>query len=117
MDLEEIKKQDKAYEERYQELNNGIEVMSLAGAVASWSQKVVPDLIAEVEQQKHRADQLFKQVPALKKYIEELEANQQKLRTALENLLGEQNGPPLLRHEKTWRKANDEAIKLLYRDK
>ena len=35
--------------------------------------KYIPALIAEVERVQHRSEHLQKQVPALKKYIEELE--------------------------------------------
>ncbi len=40
----------------------------------------IPDLIAAYKRQKHRADHLFKQVPALKKHIEDLESEVERLR-------------------------------------
>lgn len=36
------------------------------------------------------------------------------LAEALENLLAEQNGPPLIKHEAKWQKAFDDGYKALY---
>ena len=43
----------------------------------------------------------------------ELEAERDRLRKALQGLYNEQNGPHLLRHEKRWQAAMDEAEALL----
>ena len=75
------------------------------------------ELVAEAGRQKRRADHTYRQVPALKQRIIDLEVEKDKYRAALENLLNEQNGPPLLRDEKTWQAAVDVAEKLIYGDK
>jgi hypothetical protein len=43
----------------------------------------------------------------------ELEAENAKLKEALQSLYDEQNGPPLIRHKESWQAAMDEAGALL----
>ena len=45
--------------------------------------------------------------------IERLQAENSQLREALESLLDEQNGPPLIRHAASWQAAVDRAMAIL----
>ena len=46
-------------------------------------------------------------------YLRSLEAENEKLREALQKLVDEQNGPPLLSREQQWNEAMNLAAKLL----
>ena len=60
--------------------------------------------------------ELTEKIKTKDKELAEAKAEIERLREALQNLFDEQNGPPLIRDEKYWRKAMDTAEKLLHPD-
>ncbi len=62
-------------------------------------------------------DYAISQIYDLCTEVDQLQAENKKLYEALQSLCDEQNGPPLLRHKKSWQAAMDEADRLLSKHK
>ena len=72
-----------------------------------------PVLLAENERLKETAKIAIQEIGAWSRKAGKLEAENERLKEALQSLYDEQNGPPLIRYQKSWEAAMDKAEQAL----